>query len=64
MFPDVTVNNFGDILSSLRLAVFQRGKEYLISVVKHEIHRVDSGLYLCGLRFIFEHTQMVMYKIF
>lgn len=37
MFPDVNVNNFGDILASLYLAVFQRGKEYLISVFKQKV---------------------------
>lgn len=50
MFPDVTVNNFGDILASLNLAVQTRGKEYLISVFKHKMYHknicVDSGLYL------------------
>lgn len=63
MFPDVTVNNFGDIPASLNLDVFQRGKEYLTSVFKHKIYHKSI---LCRVSFIFEHidTQMVMLKIF
>lgn len=53
MFADVTVNNFGDILASLSLALFQGGKEYLISMFKHKI---VSQKHLCVLRFRFEHT--------